>query len=111
MNTVLESLQTRLERLCHEALRSGVVLTVELEPKQPLAMGSYRMLPSARYARGAGASRMVQDPGDVEIEVIVPDDGRPPYETLVQLSQLLLSSTSWCHVQMVGRVIRIVGRR
>lgn len=37
--------------LVNEAKREGVVLTIETQPKQPLAMGNYRMHVSVRVAR------------------------------------------------------------
>lgn len=40
------------QRLIEEAKRHGVVLTIETEPRQPLAMGSYDMVASVRRARG-----------------------------------------------------------
>jgi len=44
---------TKALELVQQAKREGVVLTIETEPKQPLAMGNYRMVVAVRPARGA----------------------------------------------------------
>lgn len=41
--------------LVNQAKREGVVLTIETQPKQPLAMGNHRMHVSVRPARGGAA--------------------------------------------------------
>jgi RNA binding exosome subunit len=45
------SIRYRANLLVADAERSGQVLTIELKPKQPLAMGNYRMVADVRPAR------------------------------------------------------------
>lgn len=40
--------QIQLQSLCDDANREGVVLTIDVVPLQPLAMGNYHMAPLAR---------------------------------------------------------------
>ena len=46
-------IQAQAEALVAEAARLGVVLTIEQQPLQPLAMGNYTTVVSVRRARGA----------------------------------------------------------
>lgn len=48
--------RTAAERLVKRALAVGVVLTIETEPRQPLAMGNYDLLVQTREARKGGAA-------------------------------------------------------
>lgn len=43
--------QERLQRLLADAARVGIVITVDLQPLEPLAMRSYRMVGNVRGAR------------------------------------------------------------
>lgn len=47
VNTVA-TFQLRLQSLCDEAAKNGVVLTVDIVALQPLKMGHYHMAPLAR---------------------------------------------------------------
>ncbi len=48
-----DDIRHKAEALVAEAARLGVVLTVEQQPLQPLAMGNYTTVVSVRRARGA----------------------------------------------------------
>lgn len=51
MMTVLEQYETRLRDLCAKAKQDGLLLSIELVPLQPLAMGNLAMRPAVREAR------------------------------------------------------------
>ena len=48
---ILEAIRFRATQLVELARLSGVVLTIDLEPRQPLSMGNYRMAVNVRPAR------------------------------------------------------------
>jgi len=52
-NMTASQLRDRAAELVAHAQRSGLVLTIEQQPLQPLAMGHYRSVVSVREARGA----------------------------------------------------------
>jgi hypothetical protein len=45
-------LQTRLTNLLRDAQAQGFVITVEVEPRKPLAMGNVALVGTVRRARG-----------------------------------------------------------
>jgi hypothetical protein len=49
---LVANFQRQLEDLIRAADNSNVVLTIELKPLKPLAMGHFIMIPHARLARG-----------------------------------------------------------
>lgn len=48
--TIKEDIEHELLQLLIRADQMGLVITVELRPRQPLAMGNYTMLPNVRDA-------------------------------------------------------------
>jgi hypothetical protein len=48
----LKAYQTHLEYLVRAAKEDGVVLTIDIHPCEPLAMGHVIMVPNTRPARG-----------------------------------------------------------
>jgi hypothetical protein len=46
----LETYKRQIEHILAAAKRDGVVITVSLEPKKPLAMGSYEMVCETRLS-------------------------------------------------------------
>lgn len=46
-----DNYQYLLNEMIKDALKDGVVLTIELQPTQPLRMGGYKMVGHAREAR------------------------------------------------------------
>lgn len=47
----LDAIQARAEKLVALATECGVVLTINTQPKAPLAMGNYEMVVDVRPAR------------------------------------------------------------
>ncbi len=59
----------KLLKLINEARDDGIVLTIESEPRHPLAMGNYDMRPSVRYSRAAQVGTLwmlnIEGPDDI----------------------------------------------
>ncbi len=58
-----------LLKLITEARADGIVLTIDAEPRLPLAMGHFDMRPAARYSRDAKATKLwmlnIEGPDDI----------------------------------------------
>jgi hypothetical protein len=59
----------KLLQLITEAHADGIVLTIGLQPRHPLAMGNFDMTPAARYSRAAKDSKLwmlnIEGPDDI----------------------------------------------
>jgi hypothetical protein len=55
-------------QLINRAREDGIVLTIDLQPRYPLAMGNYDMIPHARYSRAAQTSKLWM------LHILGPDD-------------------------------------
>lgn len=64
MSTGTEIIMTRATALVEFARECGVVLTIETQPRQPLAMGHYDMVICARPARQLAQPTVQHLPSD-----------------------------------------------